>query len=78
MTLPEFRGLGIYTGVLETIWQDARKAGLTVAEAIVLEGNEASMKAFRNAGFRPVARVAGIKIFGITFTWRRKLEEGEG
>ncbi|MEO0145342.1 MAG: GNAT family N-acetyltransferase [candidate division WOR-3 bacterium] len=78
LTLPEFRGLGIYTGVLETIWQDARKAGLTVAEAIVLEGNEASMKAFRNAGFRPVARVAGIKIFGITFTWRRKLEEGEG
>ncbi|MGB9589829.1 MAG: GNAT family N-acetyltransferase [Candidatus Hydrothermia bacterium] len=77
MTLPDFRGHGIYTGVLEQASRDARDAGLTVAEAIVLDGNEPSMKAFRNAGFRPIARVAGVKVFGITFCIRRKIEGGE-
>lgn len=77
LTLPEFRGLGIYSGVLEQVSRDARNAGLTVAEAIVLEGNEPSLRAFGNAGFVPVSRIVGLKIFGMTFCLRRKIETGK-
>jgi O-antigen/teichoic acid export membrane protein/GNAT superfamily N-acetyltransferase len=78
LTLPEFRGHGIYAGVLEQVSRDARDNGMTLAEAIVLEGNEPSMRAFGNAGFRPLARVVGVKVFGMTFCLRRRLERGEG
>jgi len=74
LTLPEFRGLGIYSGVLEQVSRDARDNGMTLAEAIVLEDNEPSLRAFGNAGFRPVSRIIGLKIFGITFCTRRRLE----
>ena len=74
LTLPEFRGFGIYSCVLEKVCQDAKGAGIAFAEAVVLEGNEASLKAFRNAGFRPTERLTGLKLFGITFCIRRRIE----
>ncbi len=78
LTLPGFRGHGIYSGVLEQASRDARDAGMKLAEAVVLDGNEPSVRAFGNAGFRPVARVIGLKLFGITFCIRRPIESGEG
>ncbi|MEO0249919.1 MAG: polysaccharide biosynthesis C-terminal domain-containing protein, partial [candidate division WOR-3 bacterium] len=78
LTLPEFRSHGIYAGVLEQVSRDARGNGMKFAEAVVLEDNEPSLRAFGNAGFVPVARVLGLKIFGITFCLRRSLESGEG
>ena len=77
VTLHEFRGRGIYSGVLERVSRDARSAGIAFAEAVVLDGNEASLRAFRNAGFVPVARLTGLKLFGITFCIRRRIDSRE-
>ncbi|MEO0158706.1 MAG: hypothetical protein ABIM59_08275, partial [candidate division WOR-3 bacterium] len=78
VTFKEFRGLGIYSWMINEICLIMKRRGIRFAEAIVFTDARIPLKNLANLGFKRTHLIMGIRLFGITFTWRRKLEEGEG
>lgn len=60
--LPEFRRRGVINALLETILDEGRRTGHTVAEIAVLIGNEPAQRAYEKAGF-----VAFEDVFNLDF-----------
>jgi len=65
LTLPEFRGRGIYPAVLKKIQSYLKDGGIRRAFICVERGNTPSIRGIEKAGFRPVASTRLIKVCGI-------------
>jgi ribosomal protein S18 acetylase RimI-like enzyme len=59
LTLPTYRGRGIFPGLLRYILKDLHEHGFRQAWAAIAPGNAASRRAFAKAGFRLVAYTYG-------------------
>jgi ribosomal protein S18 acetylase RimI-like enzyme len=54
-TIPQYRGRGIFPGLLRFMLEELRLRGVTQVWAAVAPGNDASLRSFTRAGFRLVA-----------------------
>lgn len=59
LTLPAYRGRGVFPGLLRYLLEDMRGRGIRLAWAATAPGNSASVRAFAKAGFRLVALTGG-------------------
>lgn len=71
LTLPEFRGLGLYPNALREIQSDLKRRGYLRCFICVEEGNLASTRGIEKAGFVYAGRVTFRKFLGIQVSRRR-------
>ncbi len=75
LTLPEFRGLGLYPGALRAIQQYLKRKGYERCFICVNDDNVASIRGIEKAGFRRAGSVHFRKMFGIQVSRRRKTKD---
>jgi RimJ/RimL family protein N-acetyltransferase len=71
LTLPEFRGCGVYPAALKTIQRDLRQRGFQRCFICVDRDNLPSIRGIEKAGFRRVGDVRLRKLFGMQISRRR-------
>ena len=75
LTLPEFRGLGLYPRALRAIQQYLKRKGYERCFICVNDDNVASIRGIEKAGFRPAGSVHFRKMFGFQVSRRRKTKD---
>jgi hypothetical protein len=70
VTLPEFRGRGLYTGALRHLVKNIDTPGVRSAYIAVDPDNVPSVKGIRRAGFNPIHRIRRKRVLGLTFVSR--------
>jgi hypothetical protein len=70
MTLPEFRGRGIYTNALRYLINSIPKSSPSSIYIAVDPNDAASVKGIRRAGFSPLLSLSRRKILGVAFNSR--------
>lgn len=70
LTLPAFRGRGLYPGVLRTIAQFLTQEGFRRVFVCVHEANTSSIRGIEKAGFKRVGRVRLQKVAGLQVSKR--------
>jgi ribosomal protein S18 acetylase RimI-like enzyme len=66
-SLPEFRGHGLAKAVIETACDTLQREGIRNIYAVIHFRNEASLRAFRSAGFTKVGELRRPPLFGPRF-----------
>ncbi|HEY7198726.1 MAG TPA: GNAT family N-acetyltransferase [Candidatus Dormibacteraeota bacterium] len=69
-TLPPFRGRGIYTHLLRSIVRALSGDGVHRLWIGTGQANEASLRAFRSAGFQPAITMTALRLLGRGFVLR--------
>ena len=77
-TLPRFRGRGLYTHLLRTIVATLAAEGQRRLWIGTAETNEASLRAFASAGFRPAITMTALRLAGHGFVVRFRGADGAG
>jgi RimJ/RimL family protein N-acetyltransferase len=70
LTLPAFRGQGIYPMVLKTLLRYLKQKGFRRVYGFVHKDNHSSMRGIEKAGFRRVGRIRLRKVLGIQISRR--------
>ena len=70
LTLPQFRGRGIYPAILVRIQSYLKEHGYKRVYICVKDDNLASIKGIEKAGFKYIARINLVKILGIQLSRR--------
>ena len=73
-TLPDYRGQGVYSALLDYMLAELRGAGVGRIWIGASLDNQPSLKGFANAGFQPVIELTYLRVLGLRGGWmRRKL-----